>query len=287
MSFFTPPCSNWTFIMLKQSQIETLTLSLNWRHLGYTPAERSHILSRLVVAAQASVRTLTVLDITHLLETLGFAAQLPLLDALNFISRRKWKAGSSDTTSIPIVLNMKTIFARAEMLFFMFSRPPPLTVPRLEKIFVAFYTKDKGMFNITATATSIARLRDSVGPNVDLLPTIEMDSGLRSMESLCNGNQPICPIWEQEFSKFPTLSLTGKMTILDSPDTFRIILELLRLFSGIEDLHIRLRPSPEVDPTPIHLKPWMVKAISNQSPNITFIYFNEVAQHISLPSQTL
>ena len=135
------------------------------------------------------------------------------------------------------------------------------------------------MFDITTTATSIARLRGSVGPNVHLFPMIHMDSIPPSMESLCNGIQPICPIWEQEFSKFTIVCLAGEMTLLDSPNTFRIILGLLTLFSRIEQLHIRLTPSPQVDPTPIYLKPWMVKAILNRSPNITSIFFNKVAQN--------
>jgi hypothetical protein len=276
MSLFTPPCSNWTFTMLKQSRIKTLILSSTWPKSG---AERSLVLSRLVVAVQASVRTLSVVDVTHILEILGFIAQLPLLDTLD-VNLWTWKAGVSDeftTTSIPIVLNMKIMSAPAEMLFFMFSRP--LTVPRLREIFLAFNINKEGMFNITTTATSIARLRDSVGPNVALIPMIYMDSVPPSMESLCNGIQPICPIWEQEFYKFTTMSLAGQMTLLDSPNTFRIILGLLTLFSGIAELHIRLRPSPEVDPTPIHLKPWMVKAILNRSPNIKSIFLNQVAQN--------
>jgi len=280
MSLFTPPCSNWTFTMLKQSQIETLTLNLTWPKSGYTPAERSLILSRLVVAIQASVRTLHVVDVTHILETLGFIAQLPLLDSLGF-TPWTWKAGLSDeftTTSFPTVLNMKEICASAEMLFSMFSRP--LTVPKLRIILLAFDINIKGMFDITATATSIARLRDSVGPNVDLFPMIHMHSVPPSMESLCNGIQPISPIWEQEFSKFTSLCLHGQMALLNSPNAFRIILGLLTLFSGLEELHIILTPSPKVDPTPIHLKPWMVKAILNRSPNITSIFFNEVAQRI-------
>ena len=279
LSLFTPPCSNWTFTMLKQSQIETLTLNLIWPKLGYTPAERSLIFSRLAVAVQASVRSLCIVDVTHILETLGFIAQLPLLDTLNF-NIWTWKAGLSDeftTTSFPIILNMKTMTAPAEMLFFMFSRP--LTAPRLREIFLAFYINKEGMFDITTTATSIARLRHAVGPNVDLFPMIHMDSVPPSMESLCNGIQPICPIWEHEFSKFTTVCLAGEMTLLDSPNKFRIILGLLTLFSGIEQLHIRLRPSPKVDPSPIHLKPWMVKAILNRSPNITSILFNRVAQN--------
>lgn len=135
------------------------------------------------------------------------------------------------------------------------------------------------MFNITTTATSIAQLRVSIGPNVDLFAMIHMDSVAPSMKSLCNGIRPICLIWEQEFSKFTSVSLAGDMTLLDSPNKFRIILGLLTLFSGIEQLHIRLAPSPKVDLTPIHLEPWMVKAILNRSPNITSIFFNDVAQN--------
>jgi hypothetical protein len=173
---------------------------------------------------------------------------------------------------LPIVLNMKKISAPAELLFFMFSRP--LTVPRLRTILLAFDINIEGMFDITTTATSIARLRDSVRPTVDLCPIINMHSVPPSMESLCNGIPPICPIWQQEFSKFTTLRLGGQMALLDSPNTFRIILGLLTLFSGLEELHIRLTPSTEVDPTPIDLEPWMMKAILNRSPNITSISFN-------------
>ena len=279
MSLFTPPCSNWTFTMLKQSRIETLTLGLTWPRLGYTPAERSLILSRLVVAVQASVRSLCVVGVTHIFETLGFIAQLPLLDTLDF-EFWTWKAGLSDkftTTSFPIVLNMKIMRAPAELLFFMFSRP--LTVPRLRKIYLTFSINEEEMFDITTTAIFFARLRDSVGPNVDLFPMIYIDSIPSSMEYLCNGIQPICPIWEQEFSKFTNVYLDGKMTLLDSPNAFRIILGLLTLFPGIKELHIRLRPSPKVDPTPMYLKPWTVKAILNRSPNITSIFFNDVAQN--------
>ena len=277
MSLLTPPCSNWTFTMLKQSRIKTLILRLKWPKSGYTPAERSVILSRLVVAVQASVKSLCVACVTHILETLGFIAQLPLLDTLDF-TPWTWKAGFSNestTTSFPIVLNMKEICAPAEILFFMFSRP--LTVPRLSRILLAFDINIEGMFDITTTATSIARLRDSVGPNVDLSPMIHVSSVPPSLEPLCNGIQPTCPIWEQEFSKFKTSYFSGQMTLLDSPNTFRIILGLLTLFSGIEKLHIRLMPSQEGDPT---LEPWMVKAILNRSPNITSIYFNRVAQRI-------
>ena len=286
MSLFTPPCSNWTFAILKQSRIKTLTLNLTWPKLGYTPAERSLILSRIAVAVQASVRSLCIGNVTHMLEALGFIAQLPLVNTLNF-NIWTWKAGLSDeitTTSSPIVLNMKIMTAPAEMLFFIFSRP--LTVPRLKEIFMAFYISKEGMFDITTTATSIARLRDSVGPNVHLFPMIHMDSVPQSMESLCNGIRPVCPMSEQEFSKFTTVCLAGEMTLLDSPNTFRIILGLLTLFSGIEQLHIRLTPSPQVDPTPIYLKPWMVKAILNRSPSITSILFNKVAQNENEVSTT-
>ena len=279
MSLFTPPCSNWTFAMLKQSRIKTLMLSLTWPKLGYTPAERSLILSRLVVAIQASVTSLCILGVTHILEALGFIAQLPLVDALNFIPWT-WKAELSDevtTAPFPIVLNMKTICAPAEMLSFMFSRP--LTIPRLRRVFVAFSINKEGMFDITTTATSIARLRDSVGPNIGLFPMVRVVSVPPLMESLCNGIRPICPIWEQEFSKFTTLGLWGQMTLLDGPNTFRIILGLLTLFPGIDQLKIQLGPSPKVNPTPIHLKPWMVTAILNRSPNITSIFFNGVAQN--------
>lgn len=169
--------------------------------------------------------------------------------------------------------------APAEMLFFMFSAGRFLTVPRLREIYLAFYISKEGMFNITTTATSIAQLRVSIGPNVDLFAMIHMDSVAPSMKSLCNGIRPICLIWEQEFSKFTSVSLAGDMTLLDSPNKFRIILGLLTLFSGIEQLHIRLAPSPKVDLTPIHLEPWMVKAILNRSPNITSIFFNDVAQN--------
>jgi hypothetical protein len=144
---------------------------------------------------------------------------------------------------------------------------------------LTFDVNKEGVFDITTTATSLARFRDSVGPNVGLFPVIYVDSVPPSMESLCSGVQPTCPIWEQEFTKFTTLCLGGQMTLLDGPNTFRIILGLLTLFSGIEELHIRLSPSPKVDPTPIHLMPWMVKAILNQSPNITSIFLNEVAQN--------
>jgi hypothetical protein len=95
MSLFTPPCSNWTFTMLKQSRIKTLILGLTWPKSGYTPAERSLILSRLVVAVQASIESLCVVGVTHILETLRFIAQLPLLDTLEF-TPWTWKAGLSD-----------------------------------------------------------------------------------------------------------------------------------------------------------------------------------------------
>ena len=280
ISLFTPPCSNWTFTMLKQSRVKTLNLNLTWPESGYTPAERSLILSRLVAAVPASVKFLRIVGVTHILETLSFIAQLPPLDTLDF-SLWPWKVGLSDeftTTSLPIFLNMETICAPAEMLFSMFSRS--LTVPRLRDIFLGFYINKEGMFDITTTATSIARLRDSVGPNVDIFPVIFMESVPPSMESLCNGIQPICPIWEQEFFKFTTVMLVGPMTLLDSPNTFRIILGLLTLFAGIKGLSIKLKPSPDVDPIPIHLEPWVVKAILNRSPNITFILFNKVAQSI-------
>lgn len=266
--------------MLKQSRVKTLTVSLTWPESGYTPAERSLILSRLVAAVPASVKFLRVVKVTHILETLGFIAQLPLLDTLDFCPW-PWQVGlldESTTTSFPIVLNMKTMCSTAEMLFFMFSRP--LTAPRLREIFLAFHIYKEEMFDITTTATSIARLRDSVGPMVDILPAVFMDSVPPPMESLCDGIQPICPIWEQEFSKFTAVMLVGQITLLDSPNTFRIILGVLTLFSGISGLLIKLRPSPKVDPTPIHLEPWMVRAILNRSPNITSIVFNKVAQRI-------
>lgn len=247
--------------MLQQSRVEALTLNLAWPNPFYTLVERSLILSRIF-------------------EALGFIAQLPLLDKLDF-NLWTWKAGFSDgiaSTSFPMVLNMKIMTAPAELLFFIFSRP--LTVPRLREIYLAFYISEEGMFDITTTATSIARLRDSVGPMVDILPAVFMDSVPPPMESLCDGIQPICPIWEQEFSKFTAVMLVGQITLLDSPNTFRIILGVLTLFSGISGLLIKLRPSPKVDPTPIHLEPWMVRAILNRSPNITSIVFNKVAQRI-------
>jgi len=283
LSLFTPPCSSWTFTVLKQSRITSLTLNLTWStSIIYTQAERSLIFSRLAEALQASLKSLFLKGVTHLLDALGFLARLPLLQTFGVLPWT-WKISlfeSSSITSFPLVLTMKTISAPADLVFYMFSRS--LIVPRLRTIFLIFQIKKNGgLFDITTTATSIARLRKSVGPNVKLLVLFHFDGVSPVEESLCDGIQPICPIWEQEFSRFTTLSLNGLTALLDSPDTFRVILGVLTLFPKLKELRIELKTRYKAIVTPINLKTWMVEAILDRSPNVTSISCNGTSQRIT------
>ena len=282
LSLFTPPCSNWTFTVLKQSRITSLTLNLTWPTSGYAQAERSLIFSRLAEALQASLKSLFLKGITHPLDALGFIAQLPLLRIFRVLPWA-WKASlseSSTITSFPLVLNMETISAPADLVFYMFSRS--LIVLKLKAIFLTFQIKkDEGSFDITTTGTSIARLRESVGPNVKLLMLFHFDGVPPLEESLCDGVQPICPIWEQEFSRFTTLTLNGVTALLDSPNTFRVILGVLTLFPKLKELCIELKTSYEAVPRLINLKTWMVEAILDRSPNVTSISCNGTSQRIT------
>ena len=282
LSLFTPPCSNWTFTVLKQSRITSLTLNLTWPTSRYMEAERSLIFSRLAESLQASLKFLFLKGVTHLLDALGFIAQLPLLELFGVLPWM-WKASideSSTITSFPLVLNMETISAPADLVFYMFSRS--LIVPRLRTISLAFQIKKIGeLFDVTTTATSIAQLRGSVGPNVKLLVLFHFVGVPSFEESLCDGVQPICPIWEQEFSRFTTLSLNGPIALLDSPNTFRVILGVLTLFSKLEELYIELKTSYQAAPTPTNLKTWMVEAILDRSPNVTSISCNKTAQRMT------
>ncbi|EDR09920.1 uncharacterized protein LACBIDRAFT_325819 [Laccaria bicolor S238N-H82] len=286
LSLFTPPCSSWTFTVLRQSQITSLTVNLKWPTSRSTQAERSLIFSRLAEALQPSLKFLFLKGVTHLLDALSFIAQLPLLETFGVLPWT-WKASideGSTITSFPLVLSMETISAPADLVFYMFSRP--LIVPRLRIIFLAFSIKKVGgLEDITTTATSIARLRESVGPSVKLLMLFHLGSVPSLEESLCDGIRPVCPIWEQEFSRFTTLSLNGLTALLDSPDTFRVILGVLTLFSKLEELRIELRTNYETGPPiPINLKTWMVEAILDRSPNVTSISCNGTAQRI-IPRQ--
>ena len=282
LSLFTPPCSNWTFTMLKQSRITTLMLNLTWPTSRYAQAERSLILSRLAEALQASLKSLFLKGVTHPLDTLGFIARLPLLKIFRVLPWA-WKASPSESstiTSFPLVLNMETISAPADLVFYMFSRS--LIVPRLRAIFLTFQIKqDGGSFDITTTATSIARLRESVGPNVKLLVSFHFDGVPPLEKSLCDGIQPICPIWEQEFSRFTTLTLNGLTALLDSPNTFRVILGVLTLFPKLKELCIELKTSYQAVPAPIDLKTWVVEAILDRSPNVSSLSCNGTAQRIT------
>ena len=282
LSLFTPPCSSWTFTMLKQSRIRSLTINLRWPTSIYTQSERSLIFSRLAEALQASLKSLFLKDVTHLLDALGFIARFPLLQIFGVLPWT-WEASPSESstiTSFPLVLNMETISAPADLVFYMFSRS--LIVPRLRTIFLAFQIKKiGGLFDITTTATSIARLRDFVGPNVKLLVLFHFGPVPSLEESLCDGVQPICPIWEQEFSRFTTLSLNGLTALLDGPDTFRVILGVLTLFPKLKELRIELKTRYKAILTPINLKTWMVKAILDRSPNVTSISCNGTSQGIT------
>ena len=288
LSLFTPPCSNWTFTVLKQSRITSLTVNLTWPTSKYTQAERSLIFSRLAESLQASLKFLFLKRVTHLLDALGFIAQLPLLELLGVLPWT-WQASVDESwtiTSFPLVLSMETISAPADLVFYMFSRS--LIVPRLRTIFLAFQIKKiEGLFDITTTATSIARLRESVGPNVKLLVLFHFVGVPSIEESLCDGVQPICPIWEQEFSRFTTLSLNGPTALLDSPNTFRVILGVLTLFSKLEELRIELKTSYQAVPSFINLETWMVEAILDRSPNVTSISCNGTAQIITPRQSTL
>ena len=288
LSLFTPPCSNWTFTVLKQSRITSLTVNLTWPTSKYTQAERSLIFSRLAESLQASLKFLFLKRVTHLLDALGFIAQLPLLELFGVLPWT-WQASVDESwtiTSFPLVLSMETISAPADLVFYMFSRS--LIVPRLRTIFLAFQIKKiEGLFDITITATSIARLRESVGPNVKLLVLFHFVGVPSIEESLCDGVQPICPIWEQEFSRFTTLSLNGPTALLDSPNTFRVILGVLTLFSKLEELRIELKTSYQAVPSFINLETWMVEAILDRSPNVTSISCNGTAQIITPRQSTL
>ena len=219
--------------------------------------------------------------VTHLLDALGFIARLPLLQTFRVLPWT-WKARffeSPTITSFPLVLTMETISAPADLVFYMFSRS--LIVPRLRTIFLAFVVQENGGFDITTTAASMARLRESVGPNVKLLVLFQLDGVPPLEESLCDGVQPVCPIWEQEFSRFTTLSLSGPIALLDSPNTFRVILGVLTLFPKLKVLHIELETSYQAVPTPIDLETWIVEAILDRSPNITSISCNGTAPRIT------
>jgi len=276
LSLFTPPCSSWTFTVLKQSLIRSLTLNLTWPTPYYTQAERSLIFSRPAEALQVSLKFLFLKGITHLLDALAFMAKLPLLETFGVLPGT-WKASideSSTITSFPLVLSMETISA---LVFYMFFRS--LIVLRLRTIFLAFQIKKiGGLFDITTTATSIARLHDSVGPNVKLHVSILLDGVPSLEESLCNGVQLTCPIWEQGFSRFTTSSLNGLTALLDSG--------VITLFSELKELRIELEASYEAVPSPINLKTWMVEAILDRSPNVTSISCNGSAQRITYRKST-
>ncbi|EDR09921.1 uncharacterized protein LACBIDRAFT_325820 [Laccaria bicolor S238N-H82] len=284
LSLFTPPCSSWTFTVLKQSRITSLTLNLTWPRSIYSQAERSLILYRLAEALQASLKSLFLKGVTYLFDALGFIAQLPLLQTFSVLPLT-WKASPSGEgltiTSFPVFLTMETISAPADLVFYMFSRS--LIVPRLRTIFLTFELKRHGLlFDITTTATSIARLREFVRPSVKLLPLFHVET---VEESLCAGIRPICHIWKKEFSRLTTLSLNGLTALLDSPDTFRVILGVLTLFSKLKELCIELRTNYETPPIPMNLKSWMVEAILDRSPTVTSISCNGTAQIIT-PRQT-
>ncbi|KIJ90370.1 hypothetical protein K443DRAFT_135676 [Laccaria amethystina LaAM-08-1] len=242
LSLFIPPCSSWTFTMLKQSRITSLMVNLMWSTSTYAQAECSLIFSQLAEALQASLKSFLV--------------------------------ESSTITSFPLVLTMETISAPADLIFYMFSRS--LIVPRLKTIFLTFQIKKYGgLFDITTTATSIAQLRESVRPNVKLLVLFHFD------------RVPPLEGSKGEFSRFTTLSLNGLTALLDSPNTFQVILGVLTLFSKLKELHIQLKTSYQAIPTPINLKTWMVEAILDQSPNVTSISCNGTAQRMTPCQSTM
>ena len=94
-------------------------------------------------------------------------------------------------------------------------------------------------------------------------------------------NSTHLPYMGTEFSRFTTLSLSGPIALLDSPNIFRVILGVLTLFSKLKVLHIELETSYQAVPTPIDLETWMVEAILDRSPNITSISCNGTAPRIT------
>ena len=291
-----PPCSNWTFPMMKHSPITTFTLTLNWKgplEKKVSEAEFSLTFARLVDSLP-EISGLYLIDasVPTILSALPWINQFGLLINLQFfirsgskIDERLTKSLDSFSLDLP---DLHWLYGPHEIITFIFSHPVKL--PRLRSVCLSFSYKTVGcpldVLSIAEILGSLRRRVQQSHPLVTFFVEIEFDSNFFGIHpSLINGIRPELTEWEEELATLSRLTIVVPGPSMMTERFYPRILGCLTLFPGLTRLGLQTAPRLVELYPPLVIKRWILDGIKRRCPTLVDIHAYEEINLLPVPKE--